>query len=146
MKKLSRMMMPALAAAAVMAGGCTALTGAGPHKVVLNEGVCANVRFLQLQLNKTNHVVLDNKKHSEGQAGMSITFEKFPVIVKGEVPQGSVIGDQLSTIRLHANPGEQSTVDLVPTFTGTFKATCGTSVTQGAGVQIQQKDISFQIK
>jgi hypothetical protein len=146
MNKLFGMMMPVLAGAAVMAGGCTALTGAGPHKVVVNEGVCANVRFLQLNLNKTNHVVLDNTKHSDAQAGMSITFEKFPVIVKGEVPQGSVIGDQLSTIRLHANPGEQTSVDLVPTFTGTFKATCGTAIKQGSGQQIQQKDIAFQIK
>jgi hypothetical protein len=146
MKKLFGMMMPVLIGAAVVAGGCTALTGGGPHKVVVNEGVCANVRFLLLNLNKTNHVVLDNTKHSEQQGGMSITFEKFPVIVKGAVPQGSVIGDQLSTIRLHADPGEQATVDLVPTFTGTFKATCGTSFKQESGVQIQQNDISFQIK
>lgn len=141
----ARGLAPLIAITIIIAVGCSSVSG-GPNKVVLNEGVCDNVRFLQMKLNQTNRVVLDNKTYSEKQNGMSVTLEKFPVIVKGEVPAGSTIGDQLSTIRLHANAGEQKSVDLVPTFTGTFRATCGTSTDLGSGAQVRQNDISFQIK
>lgn len=135
---------PPLVAAIVVATGCSGVSG--PHKVVINQGVCGNIRFLNMNLNQTNRVILDNTTHSEDQTAMAVTLEKFPVIVKGEVPQGSTIADKLSTIQLHADAGKQQSVDLVPTFTGTYKATCAIAIKQGAGSQVSQHDISFQIK
>lgn len=132
-------------ALASVATGCSSLSS-GPSKVVLNESVCANVHFLNLKFNKTNRVILDNRKFTEGQTGMTVTLAKFPVIVQGEVPANSVIGDKVSTIVLRAKAGEQSSVDLVPTFTGTYKATCTAAISQGSGVQTTQQDIDFQIK
>ncbi|MDP9238990.1 MAG: hypothetical protein M3P30_16615 [Chloroflexota bacterium] len=113
---------------------------------MLTEGVCANVHFLNLKFNKTNRVILDNREFSEGQTGMTVTLTRFPVIVQGEVPAGSVIGDRVSTIVLRAKPDEQSRVDLLPTFTGTYKATCTTAIARGSGLQTQRQDIDFQIK
>jgi hypothetical protein len=119
----------------------------GPHKVVFNEGVCASARFLGMNLNETNRVVVDNSKHSEGQTGLTVTLTKFPVRVKGEVPPNSTIGDVVSTIVLSTPPGEERSVDLVPTFTGTYTATCGVAIRQaGSSTQIQQTDIDVQIK
>jgi hypothetical protein len=146
MKTEMRALLPLIAAASLLAGACGGL-GSSTHKVIFNEGVCDNVRFLQMKVNETNRVVLDNRKHAEGQMGMTATLKKFPVIVQGEVPEGSTIGDKVSTILLKAQPGEQMSVDLLPTFTGTYSATCGTSQKQGeGGAQIRQHDIQIQIK
>jgi hypothetical protein len=135
----------ALLSIAAVAIGCSSLT-AGPSKIVLNENVCANVRFLNMKLNKTNRMVVDNRKFTEGQTNLTVKLDKFPVIVQGEVPAGSVIGDKVSTIIVRANPGEQSTVDLVPTFTGSYTGTCTVAIAQGTGLRTQQQDITFQIK
>lgn len=145
MKRLLSRLAPPLLATAVLAAGCSSLSG--PRKVVINQTVCGNIHFLNMKLNETNRVVLDNKSYSSDQTGMSVTLNKFPVIVKGEVPPNSIIAEKLSTIRLHADPGQQQTVDLVPQFTGTFSGTCAVSIKQGeSGSQIRSTDIQFQIK
>jgi hypothetical protein len=145
MKTTLRITAGSLLALTSIASGCSSLSG-GPSKVVMNESVCANVHFLNLKFNKTNRVILDNRKFTEGQTGITVTLAKFPVIVHGEVPANSVIGDKVSTIVLRAKAGEQSSVDLVPTFTGTYKATCTTAIAQGSSVQTQTQDVDFQIK
>ena len=146
MMKGSRILASCLMGAAVVAGACSGLTG-GPHKMVFNEGVCTSARFLRMNLNETTRVVVDNSKHSEGQSGLSVTLTRVPVRVKGEVPPNSTIGDVVSTIVLSAPPGEERSVDLVPTFTGTYTATCGVAIRQGgSNTQIRQTDIEVQIK
>ena len=44
------------------------------------------------------------------------------------LPEGSVIGTRLSTIRVTSSAGEQKSVDLQPTGTGTYKGTCNVSL------------------
>jgi hypothetical protein len=145
MKMMLRVAAGPLLALATIASGCSSLSS-GPPKVVLNENVCTNVHFLNLKFNKTNRVILDNRKFTPGQTAMTVTLTNFPVIVQGEVPANSVIGDKVSTIVLRTKAGEQSSVDLVPTFTGTYKATCSATIAQSSSVRAQTQDIDFQIK
>ncbi len=145
MNRLLRATLPCTLAVSLLAAACSSVTKSTP-KTVLSESVCASTRFLDLKLNQTNRVVLDNRVHSDQQLSMTVTLEKFPVTVKGEVPQGSIISDKLSTIRLKANAGEQASVDLVPNFTGTYKATCGVSSGNASNTTTRSTDISFQIK
>lgn len=145
MMKASRILVASLMSGALIAGACGGVTG-GPHKVVFNETVCASARFLRMNLNETNRVVVDNRKHSDNQVSMGVTLVRFPVRVKGEVPENSTIGDVLSTIVLGAAPGDEKSVDLVPTYTGTFTATCSISVKDSSGSQVRQSDIDVQIK
>jgi hypothetical protein len=135
-----------LAVAALIAGACGGVSG-GPRKIVFNESVCANARFLRMTLNETNRIVVDNSKYSPGQAGLSVRFEAIPVLIKGEVPQGAVIGDRVSTFHLSTQAGEEKSLDVVPTFTGTYKAKCSLSVKpETGGTQTRQTELEIQIK
>jgi hypothetical protein len=145
MMKASGLLVASLMSAALIAGACGGVTG-GPRKVVFNETVCASARFLRMNLNETNRVVVDNRKHSDNQVSLGVTLVRFPVRVKGEVPPNSTIGDVLSTIVLGAPAGEEKSVDLLPTYTGTFTATCSISTKNQSGSQVQQTDIDVQIK
>jgi len=145
MMKGSRILVSSVMGTALLASACGGV-GGGPRKVVFNEAVCGNARFLRMNVNETNRVVVDNSKYTEGQAGLTVTLARAPVRVKGEVPPNSTIGDVLSTIVLVAPPGEERRVDLVPTYTGTFTATCGIAMKQGSNTQVRQTDIDVQIK
>lgn len=134
----------AFAAILATAVSCSGLTG-GPRKIVVTDGVCGNVRFLKMKLGVTNRLVLDNRKPTESQVGLGLIMTDFPVIVKGEVPENSTIGAQKSTIRLRANPGEQKTVDLEPTFTGEYKAQCNVFLQRDANQRIVQQDLTFEL-
>ncbi|MBI2724134.1 MAG: hypothetical protein HYX50_03635 [Chloroflexi bacterium] len=145
MRRRSTIVFSATMLFALISAACSGLAG-GPRKVVLNEAVCANAKFLRLKLNATNRLVLDNSKYNAQQSGMSITLDKFPVTIIGEVPQGSSVGDVASTILLSAGVGEKKQVDLRPNLTGTYSATCGVNFKTGnGGLQVQQRDLQFQI-
>ncbi len=135
----------AIAVVSMLVSACGSL-GGGPRKVVLNEGVCQNVKFLKLNLGETNHVIVDNRKFSDGQVGLTLVLNDFPLTVIGAVPPNSTIGDPYSTIRLRAAPGEQATVDLQPTFTGNYIAHCDVVVTKGAGQRLVETDLTFQLQ
>ncbi len=146
MTRLLRMAITSTIALSLLASACGG--SGGPRKVVVNQRVCGNVKFLRMNLGETNRVILDNREHSDDQAGMSMSLTKFPVVVKGPVPEGSKIDSPFSTIKLHAAPGEQTSVDLEPTFSGTYNGTCNVTLTKanGAGQQVIQKGLSFELK
>jgi hypothetical protein len=128
----------------LLSAACGGLSG-GPRKVVVNEDVCANVRFLRMKLGETSRVIVDNSKHSDNQNGITLVLADFPLLVKGEVPPNSTIGSPLSTIRLQAKPGEQTSVDVQATYTGTFTAQCNVTLRDKNGLRIVQKDLTFQL-
>jgi hypothetical protein len=145
MKRIFRVATASLLVAALLASACGALAG-GPRKVVLSEAICENVRLLKMKVGVTNRVVLDNNERSENQTGISVSFDDFPVAVVGPVPEGSTIGSPTSTIKLSADPGAKQSVDLQPTFTGTYNATCTIILKKGtSGQQIVQKTVRFQL-
>ena len=113
-----------MALAAACGGGSS-----GPRKVIVTEGICGGqVAILRMKLGQTNRVILDNTQHSGDQESITLNLDRFPVLVQGDVPEGSVIGTRLSTIRVTSPAGEQKSVDLQPTGTGTYKGTCNVSL------------------
>jgi hypothetical protein len=130
---------------ALLGSACSSLTGSGAHKLVLSEPVCVNARFLKMKLNQQTTIVLDNNKAGPTQKGLSVTLSEFPVIIVGDVPQGSTIGANFSTIRLSTAPKEQKTVVVLPTGTGSYEITCNISLTTQSGLQVQQKTVTVQI-
>jgi hypothetical protein len=146
MNRSTRLALSGLAFASILASACG--SASGPRKIIVSETVCGNVRFLKMNLNETNRLILDNTKHSDTQGGMNLTLQKFPVAVIGDVPPNSTIGAPYSTIRLHAEPGQQSEVSLQPTFTGNYTALCQIVQIQqgGSGRQIIEKDLQFRLQ
>lgn len=144
MNKFPRIVIGVTLAASLLAGACSGTSG--PRKVIVNQRVCGNLKFLQVKLGQTNRVILDNTDHSADQNGMSVSLNKFPVIVKGDIPPGSKIDSPFSTITLHAAPGESKSVDIEPTFSGSFDGTCTVTFKKpgGAGEQIKQEGLTFQ--
>lgn len=130
--------------AAALFAGCGGI-GGGPRKVVVNESLCGNVGFLNLELGKTNRVVLDNENHSDNQISLALELTDFPVLVVGDVPEGSTIGDPFSTVKLSATPGEEKSVDLKPTFTGSYTGLCSVTVRSEGGLQVQQFNLGFRL-
>ncbi|HEY8173140.1 MAG TPA: hypothetical protein VIH21_08625 [Dehalococcoidia bacterium] len=128
------------AVALALSSACGGI-GGGPKKVVVNETVCLNAGFLRLDTGKTQRIVVDNSAYSQGQTQFTLRLENFPVVVKGEVPPNSTIGSPFSTITLIAKPGEEKHVDIVPTQTGRYNATCGVIV----GSRTTVLDLRFQI-
>ncbi|MBI5284399.1 MAG: hypothetical protein HY874_04815 [Chloroflexi bacterium] len=146
MMNASRALVSLLAGAGLLAAACGGVSG-GPRKVVFNESVCANARFLRMTLNETNRIVVDNRKYSPGQAGLGVRFEGIPVLIKGEVPQGAVIGDRVSTFHITTQAGEEKSLDVVPNFTGTYTAKCTMSFRPQTGsIQTRQTELEIQIK
>jgi len=115
-------MLPAL----LLAGACGA--GDGAKKVVVSESVCQNARFLRMDVGAKHKIVLDNGNFSIGQKGMSFLMERFPVQIQGDVPEGAVIAGNLTTVGISAAPGDQSSIEVIPTQAGTFTAQCGTRI------------------
>jgi hypothetical protein len=141
MTMVSRGLLALVVISMVAATGCDAVTGGGPDKVVINERVCASVTFLRMTVGETHRVVLDASGGSADARSMSFRMDQFPVTVRGDVPPNSILGDQFSTITLTAASGDEASVDIVPTRSGTFKAVCGV-VTGG---RIVARDINVQI-
>ena len=144
MNKFPRIVVGATLAVSLLASACSGASG--PRKVIVSQRVCGNVKFLRMKLGETNRVILDNREHSDDQNGMSVRLTKFPVIVRGAIPEGSKIDSPFSTISLNAAPGEQKSVDLEPTFTGSFDGTCTVRFTKpgGGGQQVRQQGLTFQ--
>jgi hypothetical protein len=112
----------------------------------VSEGVCNSVRFLKLKMGETNRLVLDNTQHGPDQKGISLDLNRFPVAVTGAIPEGSTIGSPYSTVKLHADVGQTQSVDLQPTFTGNYTATCTVFLHQAGGdLQVVQKDLPFTL-
>jgi hypothetical protein len=126
----------------LVAAGCD---GEGGRKVVLREDVCGNVRILRLKLGERNEVVLDNTRHSDQQDGMTVRMEQFPVLIHGEVPPNSVIGPRFTTVVLQAQPGEEKTVEVEPTFTGTYTAVCAVRLRDESGIKTIAYDTTFEL-
>jgi hypothetical protein len=137
---LTRVATGAVAAVVAVAAFGACGTG-GPKKVVVNDAVCANARFVRLEAKKTHRIILDNTTFTEGQTQFTLRLDNFPLVIKGEVPPNSQIGDPYSTVVLIAKPGEEKQVDVVPTLTGSFKAQCSVIV-QGRSVI---KPLPFEI-
>jgi hypothetical protein len=134
----------AVAAVFVVASACGG--SSGPRKVVVNEGVCGGqVRLLRMKLNEVNRVILDTTQHSDQVQSITVNLDRFPVLVKGDIPTGSVIGTSLSTIRLTSAAGEEHSVDLQPTGTGTYQAQCNVSLENNGQRRIVQTSFSIQI-
>jgi hypothetical protein len=134
----------ALAAGFVVASACGG--SSGPRKVVVNEGVCGGqVRLLRMKLNEVNRVILDTTQHSDQVESITVNLDRFPVLVKGDIPEGSVIGTSLSTIRLTSEAGEEHSVDLQPTGTGTYTAQCNVSLENEGQRRIVQTSFQIQI-
>ena len=125
---------------AVIIVACGGISG-GPKKIVVNETVCVNAGFLRMDVNETYRIVVDNSTFTPGQSQLSVLMSNFPVVVKGDVPPNSTIGDPLSTIVLLARPGEEKSVDIVPTRSGRFTATCNVIV----GGRSTVLDLNFTI-
>ncbi len=145
MSPLKRQIFVMATAIGLAAVACT--SGSGPRKVIVNENICGGqVRLLRMKLNEVNRVILDNTQHSEQQQSITLNLDRFPVLVKGDVPEGSTIGTRLSTIRLTSAAGESKSVDLQPTGTGTYKAQCNVSLKDAGGQRrFVQTNVDFQI-
>ena len=144
MKKLS-WFVGAFLAAASLAAACGG-SGSDVRKVIVNEGVCGGqVRFLRMKLGETNRVIVDNKQHSANQESIALVLDRFPLLVKGDVPEGSTIGSPYSTINVRSAAGEEHSVDVEPTFSGTFKAQCNVSLHDGSGRRIVQTTVTFEL-
>ncbi len=115
-------MLPALLLAVACGTGDTA------KKVVVSESVCQNARFLRMDVGEKHKIVLDNGNFSIGQRGMSFLLERFPVTIQGDVPEGAVIDGNITTVGISADPGDESSIEVIPTQAGTFTAQCGTII------------------
>lgn len=115
--------------------------GGGPKKIVINETVCLNAGALRLDVNETYRVIVDNKNFTPGQSQLSLLMANFPIVVKGDVPPNSTIGDPFSTVVLLARPGEEKSVDIVPTQGGRFTANCNVII----GGRSTVLNVDFQI-
>ncbi len=102
--------------------------GDGATKVVVSETVCANARFLRMKVGETHKVVLDNGQHSLGQTGMSFRMDRFPMQIKGDVPEGAEVDGNLTSVGLIAAPGDEASIEVIPTQAGQFTANCGTTI------------------
>jgi hypothetical protein len=120
--------------------------GGGGRRVVVREDVCGNVRLLRLELGESNRITLDNTQHGDNQGGLTLRMNNFPLIIRGEIPPNSVIGDPFSTVVLQAPPGEERSVEVEPTFTGTYTGVCGVTLNEpDGGVKIVSFDLTFEL-
>lgn len=126
MMLLQRAVIAAMLPGLLVAAACG--SGDGAKKVVVSESVCQNARFLRMDLGEKHKVVLDNGQHSIGQTGMSFRMDRFPLQILGDVPENAEIDGNLASIGLTAAPGEESSIEVVPTQAGTFTAHCGTII------------------
>jgi hypothetical protein len=141
----ARLFVAAVLTAASVAGAC-GTGGSGVRKIIVNEGVCSgDVRFLRMKLGETNRVIVDNTQHSANQDGLSLILDRFPLLVKGDVPEGSTIGSPYSTIPIKSGAGEERSIDVEPTFSGTYKAQCNLSLHDEAGRRIVQTTVTFEL-
>ncbi len=123
---------------------CDSLDG-GPRKIIINEAVCSDVGFLRMNLGEETEIIVDNTKHSETQENITVVLEEFPVTVTGELPPGSQVGSDFTTLRLSAPAGEEQSVKVTPLFTGQFVGTCGLQIASGSGGTVLQQGLTFEI-
>jgi RNase P/RNase MRP subunit p29 len=129
-----------LGATALTISACGAIAG-GPKKIVFNETICANQAVVRMTVGETRRLVMDNAKYSSGQNGMTVRLTDVPLVIKGDVPKNSIIGDPFSTVVLSAPAGEETRVDVVPTRSGTYPIQCGAII----GNKSQVFDMTLQI-
>lgn len=129
-----------LALSAIAVTGCDSVTG-GPKKIVFNETICANQAVVRMTAGTTYRVVLDNDTITPNQNGMTVRMPDVPLVIKGDVPKNSIVGDPFSTVVLSAEPNEEARVDVVPSQSGTFPFQCGAII----GGRAQVYDLTLQI-
>lgn len=140
MTKTTRALAAILALAAVAASACGGVSG-GPKKIVFNETICANQAVVRMTLGKTYRLVVDNDILTQGQNGLTVRMPEVPLVMKGEVPKNSIVGDPFSTVVLSAPPNEEAQVDVVPNRTGTWGIQCGAII----GTRSQVFDMNLTI-
>lgn len=129
-----------LALSAIVTTACDEIAG-GPEKVVFNETICANQAVVRMQVGTTYRLILDNDILTPNQSGMTVRMTDVPLVIKGDVPRNSVIGDPLSTVVFQAQPNEETRVDVVPSRTGTYPIQCGAII----GLRSQVYNLTLQI-
>lgn len=130
--------------AALLFSGCDALTG-GPRKLIINEVVCLDVAFLRMNLGEETEIVLDNTEYSDPQEGMALNLDEFPVRVTSDLPPGSQVGSDFTTIRISVPPGEKTSFTVEPFFTGQFTGQCNISISDAGGGTIISRALTFEI-
>ncbi len=126
--------------AALIVSACGSVSG-GPKKIIFNEPICANQAVIRMTVGETRRLVLDNKVFSQGQNGMTVRMIDVPLVIKGDIPPNTVVGDPLSSIVFSAAPDTETRVDAVPTQAGTFDIQCGSIV----GGRSEVWDMTLQI-
>jgi hypothetical protein len=119
--------------------------GGGPRKVVVTEGVCNDVDLLRLNAGEVNRIVLDNSEHSSNQVGMTLRLVEFPILIRGELPPGTRVGTTFTTTSIQAQPGEEASIEVEPTFLGEYRAECDINLTRDNSQALVQRTRVFQI-
>ena len=117
--------------------------GGGPRKVIVTEGVCNGVDLLRLNAGEVNRIVLDNNEHSSNHVGMTPRLLEF--LIRGELPRGTRVGTTFTTTSIQAQPGEEASIEVEPTFLGEYRAECNINLTRDDSQAIVQRTLVFQI-
>jgi hypothetical protein len=129
----------------LVAAGCALVAcdsvGGGPKRLVINETVCLNTGFLRLDVGEKRRIVVDNKNPTPGLTQFTFRMPDFPIVITGEVPPQSTIGERTTTLIVITKPGEEKTVDIVPRETGSFVAHCSAII----GGRVIRTDVPIQI-
>lgn len=131
-------------ASALLLSACDQLDG-GTKKVVVNEGVCNEVRLLRLNQGETNRIVLDNSVHSPEQGGIVLRLVEFPILIRGQLPPGTTVGPTFTTTAIEAAPGEEASIEVEPTLIGEYEAECNVTLVRNDSQANYQRTITFQI-
>lgn len=127
--------------AAAFALAACASVGGGPKRLVINESVCLNTGFLRLDVGEKRRIVVDNTNPPPGLTQFTFRMPDFPIVITGEVPPQSTIGERTTTLIVITMPGEEKTVDIVPRETGSFTAHCSAII----GGRVIRTDVPVQI-
>jgi hypothetical protein len=112
-------------AAALAAAGCDDVTGGGgPRQLIFDQRVCIGQGLYRMRLDQTHRVIVRNTEGSTGQTQLTLRFERVPLVVDGDVPDKSTIGDPFSTIVIEAPIGEERSIDVIPRRTGEYRMEC----------------------
>jgi hypothetical protein len=95
----------------------------GPREVVFTERICIGQGLYRMRLNERHRVVIDNSNPSPNQDSLRVRLERVPLIVDGDVPENSTIGE-LSTISIAAAANEETSVVVIPRRTGVYSISC----------------------
>ena len=139
------MRIAAVAVASTLVFAACGGLGGGPRKVIVTEGVCNSVDLLRLNAGEVNRIVLDNGEHSDNQEGMTLRLVEFPILIRGDLPEGTTVGTTFTTTSIQADPGEEVSIEVEPTFLGEYRAECNIRLVRVDSHAIVQRTLVFQI-